>query len=74
MINVLKTGQALENPVFWKKAQNILNFISGSVPFILLFFPSAKQYLTPDNIAAVSGFLGAANVYFTVATTEKIGV
>lgn len=74
MLKHLKKGNCLENPAFWKKAQNLLNFISGSSAFIILLFPVVKDYLTTDNIAAFGGFLAAANAYFTTATSDKIGV
>jgi hypothetical protein len=74
MLEALKAGKSLENPEFWKSIQNLLNFIAGSSAFIVMLFPVVKDYLTTENIMAVSGFVAAANAYFTTATTKKIGV
>lgn len=74
MLKHLKKGNCLENPAFWKKAQNLLNLITGSTALIVIIFPSAREYLTPDKISAVGATLAALNAYFTTATSDKVGL
>lgn len=73
-LEALKVGHSLEDPVFWKKAQNLLNLISGSSALIIIIVPSLKEYLTPDNMIAVGAALAALNAYFTSATSDKVGL
>lgn len=73
-LTALNYGECLENPVFWKKIQNLINLVSGSSAFIVIIFPSLKEYLTPDNITAFAGAIGALNVYFTQATSAQVGL
>lgn len=73
-IDVLKVGNVVENPKLWKRLQQTINYISGITPFLILFFPSLKDYLTVDNITTISGFIAASNIYFTASTSSKIGM
>lgn len=73
IIDALKKGQMLANPVAWKRLQNLVSLISGIAPFIVLIMPSLGRYLSPDMIASAYAALGAVSVYLTVSTTEKLG-
>lgn len=74
IIDALKKGQILANPVFWKRVQNVVSLIGGMAPFIVLIMPSLGRYLSPDMVAAAYAALGAVSVYLTVSTTEKLGL
>ena len=73
-INVLNKGQCIKNPEFWKKIQSLVNLVGGSASLICIIIPSLKEYLTVDNILAFGSCVTALNVYFTNATSEKVGL
>ena len=72
-INVLRKGECLSNPKLYKKLQDVVNLIIGNIPFIILMFPSMKSFLTVENLVSVGSGLAAFNVYFTNATSDKVG-
>lgn len=74
MINALKTGESLKNPVFWKKAQMGLAVVAGFMPLVVTMFPSLQSIIDNDLIAKADGAIAAVVVYLTVATTDKMGV
>lgn len=74
IIEALKKGKMLANPVLWKRLQNVVQLVGGIAPFIVLIMPSLNRYLSPQLIAAAYAALGAVSVYLTVSTTEKLGL
>jgi len=72
-INVLKLGNSLKDPSWWKKLQSLINLLSGTAPLIVLAVPATRDLLTVDNILALGSSVAAMNVYFTNATSDKIG-
>lgn len=72
-LRALQAGRALNNPAAWKQVQNLINLVTA-----LVAVAAALGYTVPisaDGIATVAGGLVAlVNVYFTVATTDKIGL
>jgi len=74
IFDVLKIGNSLSDPSWWKKVQSFINLISGTAPLIIITVPITKNLLTVDNILALSSSVAALNVYFTVATSKKIGL
>lgn len=73
-INVLKKGNCLKNPIFWKNIQSLINLVGGSATLICIIFPNLTEYLTEHNLIAFSSFIGAMNIYFTNATSTQVGI
>ena len=73
MLEALKKGNTVVNPEFWKKIQNLINLVGGMSAFIVILFPSMREYLTVENLQAFGGTIAALNIYFTTATTTTIG-
>jgi hypothetical protein len=74
MIDVLKYGQMVRNPAFWKKMQYRVTLLTSLIPFIATIYPPSATVLTPELLGNLYTALGGFNIYFTVATTEKIGL
>ena len=74
IFNVLKLGNSISNPSFWKKLQSFINVLAGTAPLIIIVIPSTRNLFTQDNILALGSSVAALNVYFTTATSEKVGV
>lgn len=74
MFESLKKGNCVQNPVFWKRVQSLLNFIFGCGGLLVLVFPSLQNVLTPEVLVALTSVITASNVYFTHSTTESIGL
>jgi hypothetical protein len=80
IFTALQAGQELANPEKWKKGQQMTNLVggvlAGIVAVIRYQFPNLDvppEFLTLFNEAIVAALV-AANVYFTAATTKKIGL
>jgi hypothetical protein len=73
MFDVLKLGNSLSNPSLWKKIQSLVNLLSGTAPLIIIAVPATRDLLTENNILALSSSVAAMNIYFTNATSEKVG-
>ena len=73
-INALAKGKSLSNPIFWKGIQDKINLVSGFVPLIIIIVPQTRSLFTIENIAALSTCVAAMNVYFTNATSDKVGL
>jgi hypothetical protein len=71
----IQAGESLKNPATWKNVQLLANAITILLGAVLAFVPLD---LTPEQIAQISSGLamlaGAVNKYFTVATSEKVGI
>ena len=74
LLDVLKKGQSLQNPEIWKSSMNVVNLCSACIPLIVVIIPQAQILIDTDALVKLYSALAAANVYFTTATTEKIGV
>jgi len=74
LLDVLKKGKSLQNPEFWKAAMNVVNLCSALIPTIAVIVPEAQILIDTDFLVKLYSALSAANVYFTTATTVKIGV
>ena len=74
LFTVLKKGNCVDNPEFWKNIQSLVNLVGGLSAFIVILFPQAREYLTVENLGAVGGAISALNVYFTTSTSEKVGI
>jgi hypothetical protein len=73
IIDVLKAGKSLENPVFWKKMQIKLALIAGFLPLFVTAFPQMQGIIDHDLVSKIDGGITAVIVYLTVATTDKLG-
>lgn len=67
MINALKAGKSLKNPVFWKKIQVLA---AGLIPLIAFVFPDLDKNLA----GVIDGAIVAVISYLTYATTNKMGI
>lgn len=82
ILAVLRQGAALTNPATWKERQVLVNVVSGFLTALyMLALSQGWIALEVDNAAIMD--LGSAvgvvlytafNVFFTVATTDKIGL
>lgn len=77
VINALYHGKSLDNAEAWKHTQNAVNAIIIVLTAILQFVPDLTftdaQLTQIANVIVMIG-AGIVNVYFTVATTDKIGI
>lgn len=67
MINALKAGKSLKNPVFWKKIQIL---VAGLIPLIAFVFPDLDKNLA----GVIDGAIVSIIAVLTYATTDKMGV
>lgn len=74
IIDVLKKGQAVKDPAFWKGLQNVVTLCGSFIPVLAIFIPQLELWLNPETLVKIYAALGAMNVYLTTATTEKIGL
>jgi hypothetical protein len=74
LLAVLKTGNAVENPEFWKKVQLYVTVAGSFVPILAVFVPFFQVIIDKDVIAHTLSAVAAVNVYLTMATTTKIGI
>jgi hypothetical protein len=74
-IAALRYGSSLADPAVHKNRQNLVNALVGLLGAGVVFFPVE---VTPDEMASIAGgiatVVGLFNLYFTVATTDKIGL
>ena len=73
IIDVLKAGRSLENPVFWKKVQIKLALFAGFLPLAVTAFPQLQGIIDHALVSKIDGSITAVIVYLTVATTDKLG-
>lgn len=80
IISVLRNGSSLTDPSIWKVRQNATNAIVGLLGGILalLSILGFSIQISNEEILAIAGGIAAIgglfNVYFTTATTTKIGL
>lgn len=74
--DALKAGQSLQNPAKWKNVQLIMTPMLVIVSAIFVFLGVDLDEHQVNAIAFGLSTLGTIlfNAYFTVATTDKIGV
>ncbi len=73
ILAVLRKGSALTNPESWKNAQVVGSFLAALVVLAESFgvpIPFADDWVSKAAIVIAT----LANAFFTVATTEKIGL
>lgn len=75
----LRYGSSLTDPAIWKNRQLLINALIGLLGALVLFVP--KSYgveVTEDDIQKIAGgvgtLVGLFNLYFTAATSTKIGL
>ncbi len=79
IIRALKAGNELSDPAKWKNRQNTTTAVGTMIAVILAFvrarYPDfslpmgAEEHIVEGIVVA----LGLANIYWTTATTKKIG-
>lgn len=74
IFTALQVGKSLNNPELWKDIQSLINLVSGCIPLISIVFPSVRSWLTVENITALGSSIAAMNIYFTNATSNKVGI
>lgn len=74
MFKILKKGNCVANPEFWKSIQMLVNLVSGMSAFIVVLVPGLQEYLTVENLSAFGSTVSALNVYFTTVTSSKVGI
>lgn len=76
-IQALRAGKELANAAAWKNRQNAINALVGLLAFAVSV-ASAYGFevkLTDDlAVGIATGVWAAVNLYFTTATTSKIGL
>jgi hypothetical protein len=72
-ITVLYHGKSLTKAETWKNAQAITNLMIAVAAIVTAFVPGLE--IPPDMISNIAiAIAGAANWYFTLATSEKVGL
>lgn len=80
IIDVLRYGKMLGDPVTWKNRQNAISALTsvlGSLIALLPLFGLTLEVSNEDILAIAGGVAaigGVLNIYLTTATTDKIGV
>lgn len=72
IITSLKAGNTLSNPKLWKLLQICINISATLAPIISIFYPEFS--LSKEEFMELAAAVASFNAYFTVATTDKIGV
>jgi hypothetical protein len=73
-LTVIKKGNSLQDPQFWKSLQLLLTALASIVPIIAPFYAPLAQFLEAGGFEKLITATGAMNLYFTASTSEKIGV
>jgi len=77
MLAVLKKGKELADPAGWKNTQVMTNVIASVITAALASFAPGWD-LSEGTIllvsGVISGVLAIINIYFTYATSKKVGV
>ena len=74
ILTALKKGNILANASVWKNLQSFLNILSLWIPILNIIYPPFSSIFNQELLNKVILALAATNAYFTVATSEKIGV
>jgi hypothetical protein len=80
VLNALKQGEIISNPVTWKNKSKVLNSLVAILSFVVAGLKAfnINFLLTPDQIIIISGLIIAVvmliNIIITVVTTKKIGL
>ena len=75
ILNALQKGQSVANPVWMKKAQVVINILSGVavLVFPLLNIPLSEEAINRMATIALE-MLIVFNGYAIIATTDKVGI
>ena len=79
-LRALQAGEQLSNPEVWKVRQNAVNAVASILGFVAVVLPmiGVQIELSAEDIITIAGGIatigGLWNGYFTVATTNKIGM
>ena len=79
VLNALKYGQELKDPAKWKQGQELTNLVGGLIAAIIALikanYPNFELPLGAEEHieGIVIGALILINIYYTRATTKKIG-
>ena len=74
MIDVLKKGKMVANPVFWKHIQNVMIAIATVLPAVVIYYPDIQLDVSLEKLSALAGACGGIATYLTYATTDKLGL
>lgn len=74
--SALRAGESLSNPATWKQRQLRLNALLPIVYFLSKLLPVELSTDEVDAVATGVALIGGwvVNAYFTIATTDKLGV
>jgi hypothetical protein len=73
-LTVVQKGNSLQNPAFWKTLQLLLTTLASIAPLIAPFYEPLNLFLQSGGLEKLITAVGVLNIYFTAATTTKIGV
>jgi len=78
LLKALYAGYSLKNPETWKNKQTVINIFITIAAGISLMLPE-KYGLSINDISVTGQFIGIMafglyNAYFTVATSDKVGM
>jgi hypothetical protein len=80
IFNALRAGKELKDPAKWKNRQETTNLVgtvlAGIVYLLRMRYPDIPipDVLTQYGAEAIGAVLLISNLYFTRATTKKIGI
>lgn len=72
-LEVLKKGQELRSAAAWKNVQVIASALAALLVLLRLF--GVDLGISDEEIAAIAGgIVAVVNIYFTLATSRKVGI
>ena len=75
VFTALRHGSSLTDPAVHKNRQNLINALIGLLGALAVFLP---MEVSADDVANIAGGIasvwGLFNIYYTTATTDKIGM
>lgn len=79
LFDALKAGQELSNPAVWKNRQTAANLLVVVLSGLSYLASKIWGVTIPDEVVAnfaefIAFLLGLINIYFTYATSKKVGL
>lgn len=75
--NIIKAvfkGYQLVNAKLWKQLSMLLGVLISASPFLIIIFPQYSSILDPAVLTKLQAAIGGLMIYFTAATSEKVGL
>jgi len=73
-IKALRAGERLTHAATWKNVQVATNALVALITVIVSYFDLQGQITDETMLAVAGGIVAVVNIYFTNATSRKVGV